>query len=64
MPVRILVAYASRKGSTAEIAQTIGRELILKGFAVDVSQMKSVASFAGYYVVVLGEPVVHRKNNR
>ncbi len=64
MPVRILVAYASRKGSTAEIAQTIGRELILKGFAVDVSQMKSVASLAGYYVVVLGALVVHRKNNR
>jgi len=57
MTARILVAYASRKGSTAGIAQAIGKELTLEGYNVDVSEMKSVTSLAGYNAVVLGAPV-------
>jgi menaquinone-dependent protoporphyrinogen oxidase len=57
MTARILVAYASRKGSTAGIAQAIGKELTLEGYTVDVSEMKSVTSLAGYNAVVLGAPV-------
>jgi len=57
MTARILVAYASRKGSTAGIAQAIGKELTLEGYTVDVSEMKSVASLAGYNAVVIGAPV-------
>jgi menaquinone-dependent protoporphyrinogen oxidase len=57
MTARILVAYASRKGSTAGIAQAIGKELTLDGYTVDVSEMKSVTSLAGYNAVVLGAPV-------
>lgn len=41
---RILVAYASKKGSTAEIAQAIGKELQGAGHLVDVTEMKSVSS--------------------
>ena len=57
MTVRILVTYASRKGSTAGIAQAIGKELISEGYSVDVSEMKSVTSLAGYNAVVIGAPV-------
>jgi len=57
MSGRILVAYASRKGSTAGIAQAIGKELISEGYTVDVSEMKSVTSLAGYNAVVIGAPV-------
>ena len=64
MSGRILVAYASRKGSTASIAQAIGKELTSEGYAVDVSEMKSVTSLEGYNAVVIGVPCVHRKGNR
>ena len=57
MTARILVAYASRKGSTAGIAQAIGKELTIEGYTVDVSEMKSVTSIAGYNAVVIGAPV-------
>ena len=57
MTARILVAYASRKGSTAGIAQAIGKELISEGYAVDISDIKSVTSIAGYNAVVIGAPV-------
>jgi menaquinone-dependent protoporphyrinogen oxidase len=57
MAARILVAYATRKGSTAEIAQAIGRELISLGYTVDVSEMKSITSLKGYHAVVIGAPV-------
>ena len=57
MSGRILVAYASRKGSTAGIAQAIGKELTSEGYAVDVNEMKSITSLAGYNAVVIGAPV-------
>ena len=57
MSGRILVAYATRKGSTAGIAQAIGKELISEGYAVDISEMKSISSLVGYNAVVIGAPV-------
>jgi len=57
MSGRILVAYASRKGSTAGIAQAIGKELTSEGYAVDVNEMKSITSLAGFNAVVIGAPV-------
>jgi len=53
---RILVAYASKKGSTAEIAQAIGKEIRAAGHLVDVTEMKSVSSLDGYNAVVIGAP--------
>jgi menaquinone-dependent protoporphyrinogen oxidase len=52
----ILVAYASKKGSTAEIAQAIGKELQAAGHLVDVMEMMSVSSLEGYNSVVIGAP--------
>ncbi len=53
---RILVAYVSKKGSTAEIAHAIGKELQVAGHLVDVTEMKSVLSLEGYNSVVIGGP--------
>lgn len=57
MVARILVAYASRKGSTAGIAHAIGRELQSAGHSVDVTEMKTVSTLEGYDAVVAGAPV-------
>jgi menaquinone-dependent protoporphyrinogen oxidase len=57
MKGRILVAYASRTGTTAEIAEAIGRELRLAGASVDVAELKEIASVAGYAAVVIGSPI-------
>ncbi len=57
MGARILVAYASRNGSTAEIAQAIGRELQSAGYAADVAEVKTISSLEGYQAVVIGGPL-------
>jgi menaquinone-dependent protoporphyrinogen oxidase len=57
MDERILVAYASRNGSTAEIALAIGKVLTTAGLAVDVTEIKTVTSLAGYTAVVIGGPL-------
>ena len=53
----ILIAYASRTGSTAEIAQAIEKELQAAGHAADVMDMGTVTSLSGYNAVVIGGPI-------
>jgi menaquinone-dependent protoporphyrinogen oxidase len=57
MPGKILVAYATRNGSTAEIAQAIGKELTIAGLAVDVAEIKTISTLADYTGVVIGGPL-------
>jgi menaquinone-dependent protoporphyrinogen oxidase len=57
MGSRILVAYASRNGSTAEIAEAIGKELRLAGRETTVSDLNSVTELEGYNMVVIGGPL-------
>ena len=57
MSARILVAYATRSGSTAEIAHVIGRELVSAGHAVDVTEIKNVSTLTGYAAIVIGGPL-------
>jgi len=57
MTARILVAYASRKGSTAGIAQAVGKEQVSAGYTVDVAEMNAVSSLEGYDAIVIGSPV-------
>lgn len=57
MIARILVAYATQKGSTADIAEAIGAELRVMGHTVDVREMRTVKSLDGYEAVILGAPV-------
>ena len=57
MAARILVAYATRNGSTAEIATAVGKELESAGNTVDVIVIKSITTVAGYDAVVIGGPM-------
>ena len=54
MPVRVLVAYATKHGSTREIAETIGRVIRDTGLAVDVVTARAVGDVSPYDAVVLG----------
>lgn len=57
MNAKILVAYASKYGSTKEIAEKIGQVLTDAGFAVDVLPAEKVAVVDSYQAVVLGSAV-------
>jgi menaquinone-dependent protoporphyrinogen oxidase len=54
---RVLVAYGSKYGATAEIAEAIGTALRTAGFAVDVNAARQVRSLEPYRAVVLGSAV-------
>lgn len=54
---RVLVAYASKYGATAEIAARIGATLREAGLAVDVQEVASAPAVDGYDVVLLGSAV-------
>lgn len=54
---RILVAYASKYGSTGGVADAIGQTLCSKGATVDVRLIKNVRDLYAYQGVVLGAPV-------
>ena len=51
---RVLVAYASKHGSTREIAEEIGRVLRDGGFDAEVAEARLVSDVAAYGAVVLG----------
>jgi len=57
MNKRILVTYATRAGSTVEVAAAIGETLAKRGFAVDVKPVKAKPSLDGYQAVVLGSAI-------
>jgi len=52
--MKLLVAYASKYGSTAEIADVIGDELQKRHYEVDVKSVDDVDSLAGYDGFVIG----------
>jgi menaquinone-dependent protoporphyrinogen oxidase len=54
---RILVTYATRAGSTAEVADFISKQLIEQGFSVDLQPVKQVNDLSGYQAVVMGSPI-------
>lgn len=57
MADRILVAYASKYGSTAEVAQAIGDVLAKKGAEVDIVPARRVKNILPYRLVVLGTAI-------
>lgn len=57
MSNKILVTYASRTGSTAEIAEVIGRILPEDGVQVDVMPMNAVKDLSMYWAVVVGSAI-------
>jgi len=50
----VLVGYASRMGSTREIAEAIGAELVSRGFTVEVAAAEKAPSARSFDAVVLG----------
>ena len=57
MSNKILVTYASRAGSTAEIAEAIGKTLCEGGAQVDVIPMNDVKDLSTYQAVVVGSAI-------
>ncbi len=57
MEIKILVAYASKYGSTQEVAEAIAATLRERELEVDVQAMQTVRTLAGYGAVVLGAPI-------
>jgi menaquinone-dependent protoporphyrinogen oxidase len=54
---RALVVYATRAGSTGEVAQAISERLCALGFDAEVQPVESVSSLVGFQAVVLGSAV-------
>lgn len=57
MNKKILVTYATRAGSTVEVAAAIGESLSKRGFAVDVKPVKEKPNLANYQAVLMGSAV-------
>lgn len=57
MNTSILVAYATRYGSTQEVAEAVAGALREGGLEVAIQQMREVRSLEGYGAVVLGAPL-------
>ncbi len=62
MTKRVLIAYASKVGSTADVAAEIGR-VIEQGsnVAVDVQPVGKVNRVSGYDAVIIGSAIRHSK---
>lgn len=57
MPPKILVAYATRAGSTREVAEEIARTLRAESLDVEVRPAREVRALDGVQAVVLGAPL-------
>jgi menaquinone-dependent protoporphyrinogen oxidase len=55
---RVLVAYATKNGSTQQVAEAIGTVMTASGWQVRVAPARSVdGSLAGWDLVALGAPI-------
>jgi menaquinone-dependent protoporphyrinogen oxidase len=57
MDKKVLVAYATKYGSTAEIAEKIGEVLRQEGLDTDVLLVREIGDVSAYPAVVLGSAV-------
>ena len=57
MEKKVLIAYASKYGSTEQIAENIGLRLKKAGLKTDVRAAEIVENLSGYVAVVLGSGV-------
>jgi len=61
MDKKVLVAYASKYGSTGGVADAIGKELCNRGAAVDVCMLKNIGDLNPYRSVVVGSAIYRGK---
>ncbi len=57
MSSSILVGYATKYGSTKEVAEAIAETLREAGLEVDLQPMRAVRALEGYEAVVMGAPL-------
>lgn len=57
MDKKILIAYASKYGSTGGVADAIGKELCARGASADVALIKNVKNIGSYQGVVVGSAI-------
>ena len=57
----VLVAYASKRGSTAEIAETVAATLRRAGLEVDLESVEEVKDIDRYDAVILGSAVYMKR---
>jgi menaquinone-dependent protoporphyrinogen oxidase len=55
---RILIAYTTNAGSTAEVAEMIAKEIGQAGDQVDVRRIEEISSVDGYDAVIVGAPMI------
>ena len=59
MSASVLVTYATRYGSTQEVAEAVASTLRERGLEVDIQHMPKVRTLEGYDAVVLGAPIFY-----
>jgi menaquinone-dependent protoporphyrinogen oxidase len=57
MEMKTLVAYATKNGSTREIAEAVADALCSQGLEVDLELLRKVKSLKEYAAVVIGAPL-------
>ena len=57
MPKKILIAYGSKAGSTAEVAEAIGEEMQQAGAEVSIQPVEAIKDIRGFDAVVVGSAV-------
>ena len=57
MKTQVLVTYATKHGSTAEIATKIGEVISEMGFVVDVLDVNQAVDLSNYTAVVVGSSI-------
>ena len=55
---KLLITYATKSGSTAEVAEAIGQKLRGQGAQVDVMPITSVTDLSAYQGVIVGAPMI------
>jgi len=55
---KVLVAYATMSGSTAEVARVVGEVVAVEGIPVEVLPLEKVIDLTGYDAVILGAPMI------
>src|SRR5512137_2455846 len=57
MSQTVLVAYATRYGSTQEVAEAIAEALKSAGLVIDIQPIRDVHSLDNYAAIILGAPL-------